>query len=442
MNNIEILKNKSFKIFGDKFNFDKVLSFKNYNDIITITCNIHGDFDNKISNFIYSKHGCSLCAKEYNSQQRSFTNEEFINKIKNIYGDNFLYDKVIYNNINKDVIIGCKKHGYYNIKASQLLDKTSCKDCKNDEYKNLFINKSKEIHLNKYNYNNIKYINCNTAVEIQCNKHNTFFYQKPKHHINGSTNCEQCLSDKTNKSNECFIKELINTHGDKYKYDKVKYINSKTNVIVTCNKHGDFETISSYLIGKNATGCPKCGTEKTSNSLKMSLEDFLIKAKKVHSKNKFNYDNVIFNSNKDKIDIYCNSCKKSFKQKLSHHISSQCGCPYCNESLGERKISKLLNDKNIKYIPQHKFSNCKYKKVLTFDFYLPEYNLCIEYDGEQHFKPIEWFGGEKSFIETQIRDEIKNKYCKDNDINLLRIPYTDKNIIKTLEEYLLNNTPL
>ena len=440
MDNIKILKNKSFKKFGDKFNFDKVLSFKNYYDTITISCNIHGDFNNKISNFIYSKHGCPLCAKEYNLQQRTFSNEEFITKIKNIYSDKFLYDKVEYKNINKDVLIGCKKHGYFNIKASQLLDKTSCKDCKNEEYQNIFINKSKEVHLNKYNYDNIKYINNNTCVQIKCNKHGTIFYQKPKHHVIGSTNCEQCLNDKINKSNEDFIKELNIIHGDKYKYDKVKYINSKTNVIITCNKHGDFQTISSYLIGKNATGCPKCSTEKISASLKMTIESFLEKTKEVHGKTKFNYDNVNFNSNKDKIEIYCNTCNKNFKQKLSHHINSQCGCPYCNESLGERKITKILTDNNIIYIPQHKFPDCKYIKPLSFDFYLPIENLCIEYDGKQHYEPIKHFGGEESFKETQIRDKIKTNYCKENNIHLIRIRY-DENIIEKLEEFFTpNNT--
>ena len=62
---------------------------------------------------------------------------------------------------------------------------------------------------------------------------------------------------------------------------------------------------------------------------------------------------------------------------------------------------------------------------LKFDFYLPDYNCCIEYDGKQHFEPIDYFGGKNGFIKTQERDDIKNQYCKNNDIKLIRIPYTD-----------------
>ena len=69
-------------------------------------------------------------------------------------------------------------------------------------------------------------------------------------------------------------------------------------------------------------------------------------------------------------------------------------------------------------------SICKSRNVnLKFDFYLPKYNTCIEYDGEQHFKSVEYFGGYISLIETKERDEIKNKFCLDNKIKLLRIPF-------------------
>jgi very-short-patch-repair endonuclease len=70
-----------------------------------------------------------------------------------------------------------------------------------------------------------------------------------------------------------------------------------------------------------------------------------------------------------------------------------------------------------------------YIKKLKFDFYLPNYNLCIEYDGRQHFEPIDFFGGEKNFEIIKKRDKIKNEYCLNNNIHLIRIPYNEyKNI--------------
>jgi very-short-patch-repair endonuclease len=86
----------------------------------------------------------------------------------------------------------------------------------------------------------------------------------------------------------------------------------------------------------------------------------------------------------------------------------------------------------IQFVRQKKFEDCKNLKVgrycrrLPFDFYLPEFNTVIEYDGRQHFKPIEKRGGEESYKRIQINDEIKNKYCKDNGIKMIRIPYTVK----------------
>lgn len=102
------------------------------------------------------------------------------------------------------------------------------------------------------------------------------------------------------------------------------------------------------------------------------------------------------------------------------------GCPKCCQSRGEAEISRILNKYNINYISQHKFTDLVYKDYLKLDFYIPSFNLVIEYDGIQHFYPVDHFGGEEEFKERQKRDELKNEYCKENRINLLRIPYTVK----------------
>lgn len=99
------------------------------------------------------------------------------------------------------------------------------------------------------------------------------------------------------------------------------------------------------------------------------------------------------------------------------------GCPACSISKGEKVIRLYLENNNIEFIQEYRFDDCRYKKPLPFDFYMPDYNLCIEFDGEQHYKAFDYFGGEKYFKLTQTRDKIKNKFCKDNNVNLLRIPY-------------------
>ena len=100
------------------------------------------------------------------------------------------------------------------------------------------------------------------------------------------------------------------------------------------------------------------------------------------------------------------------------------GCPLCYDSNGENKIKNILDQINITYEIQKTFDDCKNTKKLRFDFYLPKYNVLIEYDGMQHFKPIKFFGGIKRFNDLNKHDNIKNEYASKNNIPLLRIPYT------------------
>jgi very-short-patch-repair endonuclease len=109
---------------------------------------------------------------------------------------------------------------------------------------------------------------------------------------------------------------------------------------------------------------------------------------------------------------------------------------------GELYIENVLDKNKIEYNKQHTFLDCNNQrqgsscKKLPFDFYLPKYNCCIEYDGEQHFKPKKFFGGEEGFLRRQQLDKIKDQYCKDNGIKLIRIPYTMKK--QDIEPYILS----
>ena len=110
---------------------------------------------------------------------------------------------------------------------------------------------------------------------------------------------------------------------------------------------------------------------------------------------------------------------------LTRHHTLSCGCR--KNSKWELFIQSYLENINIDFIPQKVFSDCKNKNntcYLYFDFYLPYYNMIIEYDGQQHFEPIKIWGGEEKLKRQQENDEIKNQYCKNNNINLVRIPYT------------------
>lgn len=116
--------------------------------------------------------------------------------------------------------------------------------------------------------------------------------------------------------------------------------------------------------------------------------------------------------------------------------TTSCGC---QKSKGEELVAHLLTDMHISFIKQYKFDACvnpdsNFK--LPFDFYLPTYNCCIEYDGIQHFIPIEAWGGEEAFYKTQKRDNIKTLFCINNKVQLIRIPYTDYKLLD--KQYLYN----
>lgn len=143
----------------------------------------------------------------------------------------------------------------------------------------------------------------------------------------------------------------------------------------------------------------------------------------------------------EKLKFKCGKCGKTFTSTFNAFRRKKIkACPSCNRavSAGERKLMKLLDDYKIKYIPQYTFDDCKFECKLRFDFFLPEFNTLIEVDGIQHIKPIEKFGGEEEFEKTIIKDEIKNNYCKNNNIQLIRIAYDDKQEIK----YFVNHCKL
>lgn len=125
----------------------------------------------------------------------------------------------------------------------------------------------------------------------------------------------------------------------------------------------------------------------------------------------------------------CLKCGHEWDALVSNRVSANSGCPKCASSLGEKLIKEFLDKFLINHITQFIFPDCKYKNPLRFDFYLPNYNLLIEYQGEQHYRPVDYWGGNDEFIVQQLKDQIKRDYCKNNNINLLEIKYTEiKNI--------------
>ena len=246
---------------------------------------------------------------------------------------------------------------------------------------------------------------------------------------NGTTRCPACLKEKNKKIIENCIKKARKIHGDLYDYSLVdfKTIYEKTEII--CRKHGVFKQhIYNHIKGR---GCPICNIEK----LKSPTEHVIEKFKKTHGDN-YDYSLMKYVNTNTKIKIICKE-HGVFEQVPAKHISGQ-GCPNCKLSHGEEKVKRFLQDNSIMFKQQKIFTDCVNpisKNKLKFDFYLPMFNMCIEYDGEQHFVDKYYTAKSGGLSRIRINDNVKNEYCKDKGIKLLRISYKDfKSIEKIIKE--------
>jgi len=299
---------------------------------------------------------------------------------------------------------------------------------------NDFIKKANIIHNNKYDYKYTEYINTTTKIKIICRKHG-LFEQNPHSHLKGINGCKLCDNERKKiiqtKTEIQFIEKCKIIHNNNYDYSLIKYLNSKTKVDIICKKHGMFQQTPDNHINKK-TGCPKCKTEYNSKNKKLNSKIFKNKCIKIHG-NKYDYSKSIYLNTKTKVDIICKK-HGMFQQTPNNHITKKQGCPKCKNSKGELYIEIFLTKHNIIYETQKIFKNClsEKNKHLKFDFYLSDYNICIEYDGEQHFKPIKYWGGLKKYKSVIYNDYIKNIFCENNNIELLRIYYFDFDNIENI----------
>ena len=363
--------------------------------------------------------------KEMSKNSRS---DEYFRKCKEKFGIKIDYTDSIYINRDEDITVKCNvcnnhtttsARSHYistygcNICAVELKKKPLTLKKKNNEE---FMIESIDIFGDRFDYSECFYVNTYTNVILTCKICNTRNTVNPRIHLKSIFGCKTCADNAMRWTKEKFVEEAIKVHNYKFDYSKVVYVDAKTPVIIICNDcDSEFpQKPHAHITGRSCKTCANIKLTKT-------LEQFIEQAIKIHAY-RYDYSKVVYVDTDTKVIIICNKCKKEFPQTPDSHLFGRCGCPYCRMSHGEVLIANLLDRLNIEYIPQHKYSDCRFKKMLPFDFYLPKYNLHMEYDGKQHREPVERFGGEERFKEGQIKDKIKNDYCLKNKINLLRIP--------------------
>ncbi len=229
------------------------------------------------------------------------------------------------------------------------------------------------------------------------------------------------------KTQEEHITDFKKVHGNRYNYSEVKYLKPDKVVEIICYIHGPFfQKPSNHKMGCGCPDCSKLKNKLPKKALIKHIDDF----NKVHN-NKYNYSKVNYKDTYSKIEIIC-PLHKEFWQTPSNHKQGT-GCPDCYRerkiSINEEKISEILEENNISFNMEYIF---KELPKLRYDFYIPSLNLAIEYDGELHYKSVKYFGGNEGLFRRQKLDKIKSNFCKENNINLLRIPYWNKDNIENI----------
>ena len=216
-----------------------------------------------------------------------------------------------------------------------------------------------------------------------------------------------------------------------------EYVNVFMKIIYICPKHGRQETELRLL--SMGCGCPECGEERKSENMKLDVDYVKSIIESING-------NVWLNPNEyvgygiNNLEIMCR-CGNTYTTSLSSYIHwNVIRCPRCSqkESKAETRIKNFLNYHNIIFKQERSFKDCKDIHALPFDFYLPDYNCCIEYNGKQHYEPVEYFGGNEDFIIRQKHDKIKSNYCNKNNIKLICIPYWEEDNIEDILAKQLN----
>lgn len=235
--------------------------------------------------------------------------------------------------------------------------------------------------------------------------------------VSGSGKAKYFL--KRHKCKYCSRKKNLVFDKDKHKNIEIVSVNG-TIVTYKCLKCNSIHTIRKDYANNLGSECNKCHREGNF-------------ANKVYAKYNGEYKYVSgYINDKTNVILHHNKCNKDFLIRPSHFLYDNATCTKCAEYKNEKIVEEYLKSLNIPYEKQKTFPDCRDKQKLLFDFYLPAKNLIIEYDGEQHFYPV---FGDDIFKITCKHDDIKNKFCIDNNINIIRIPYwMKKNITEIVNK--------
>jgi very-short-patch-repair endonuclease len=446
---------------------------------ITIVCATHGAFIQRASKHLEGR-GCKKCVVD--SSKKS--DLEFVRDAKLVHGDFYDYSRVALVSTHKPVTIICPIHGEFQQLPVKHQSGQGCKKCGIGEVwsREDFLREAKKVHGDHYDYHRVRYTRTADPVDIHCNECGKMFAQRPNAHLrgagcpycagtvrysddtfrellsethngeivsledyNGSGNpirvrhicgyewtttpnrvvtqrkgCKKCVSDRLRMTEEVFLQRLhVRHNGEIVALDKYKQ--SKIRIRVRHLKCGKVWSTEPRNVLR--CGCHDCANRKTDSEFRDELRE-------VHN------DEIValeaYETVRQSI-LVRHKCGKEWRVNPVDLISKGTGCPWCATSHGNKEITKILTKHNFTFSAEARFETCRHKIQLPFDFHLTEHKVLIEFDGQQHFEAVEFWGGEAALQERKKRDAIKNTWAKANGFQLYRIRYDDDLDAKMME---------
>jgi len=276
-------------------------------------------------------------------------------------------------------------------------------------------------------------------LELQCSCGNHFQTAFQDFKARNKRKCNECSfterSEGAKLTYETVKEEIEGENGNGCKLLSTEYVNAHTKLKIQCACGEIYECTINDFNTTNQKQCKACGYANGGFKHRWTIEEMDIYVKE-------NSDcklvTAILGEYKEQITFEC-KCGKLFSEQFSSFVSGGKCCPACSRlksSKGEIAVKQYLEDNNIIFTEQHSFPDCKHLISLQYDFAIYDDNsiiiYLIEYDGSLHYTTTEFFGGEKRLLLQQKRDRIKDKYCMDNNIPLIRIPYWDFDNIKSI----------
>lgn len=385
--------------FGNKYKYEFPDNF-NYNTKVTVTCPVHGTFQQTIASHLgKASAGCPKCGRENTTEKKRGTTEKFVKQSQVVHGNIYDYSITHYTESRGFVKILCRKCGEFEINPCNHLKGMGCVACTRERkclgLQKTFIENANKIHGNRYSYEHVKYVKNNKKVTITCPVHGNF-PQTPNSHLNGN-GCLKCgkqrLANLLRSNTEEFVQESKKIHDDNYSYEFVNYVSSVDKVIIVCSTHGQFKmSPSAHLQGQ---GCKKCGDQRTADAKRKTVEDFIRESNEIHDR-RYSYNLVDYKRCHDKVVIVC-AKHGEFKMTPKDHLRGH-GCKACGSGISpasQRWLDSLgVNER------EYRIPNTKY----IVDGYDPLTNTVYEFMG------VYWHGHPDYFYSEDINPSAKRTY--------------------------------